>query len=220
MKILFVDGVGPYGGASRSLFELLNVLIGFDVDVKFLAVKGTSYNYYSKISDDMVVLKGMTRFDNTEFSHYRGIRWLVFTRELFYFPHTIYGVIRAKNKFDNIDLIHANEITEIIPALLLKIAFNVPLVVHVRSVQNRSLNSLRNKLINYLLNKYVDLVIAIDENVKKSLTCSVQVDVVHNSYSVLNNLGDKKLKNILLRLGIDLQLGLLVTCWNLRVFMS
>ncbi|MDF3846640.1 glycosyltransferase family 4 protein [Achromobacter denitrificans] len=181
-RVLYIDGAGPFGGASRSLFEAVRRMkdAGF-VAPYFLTTKGSSNDYYKKVAEDIISTLGLTRFDNTEYSHYRGLRWLVLLRELWHLPFMLSSLFRAKWRWKKFDLIHVNEITELIPGLLAKFLFRCPLVVHVRSVQSKK-NNLRTKWITKLL-KRTDGVICIDETVSRSVDVNNKV-VVHNSFTV------------------------------------
>lgn len=183
IKVLYIDGVGPFGGASRSLFEALRALPMGEVAPLFLMQRGTAQNFYGKVATDLIGVRGLTRFDNTRYSFYRGVRWLVLLRELFHLPFTLRGLARARAKWPQVDLIHANEITEILPAILAKMIYRVPLVIHVRSVQRKTGRSWRTRIINRLLARYADRIIAIDEHVRSSLPADLPVTVIHNSFS-------------------------------------
>ena len=80
MRVLYLDSDGPLGGASRSLFEVVRPLSAGDVDPYFVAVQGTALDFYSQIARDTVVTRGLTKFDNTRYSYYRGVRWLILIR--------------------------------------------------------------------------------------------------------------------------------------------
>lgn len=201
IRVLYVDGVGPFGGASRSLFEAIRAFPSGSVDGYFLAADGTALDYYRRVAKDVVVTRGLTRFDNTQYSHYRGIRWLVLLREVFHIPFTLASIIRAKRKWNNVDVIHVNEITEIIPGLIAKKIFGAPMVVHVRSPQNSAEGSKRSRFIHSLLRTETDIVIAIDETVRSSLPREINVEVLHNSFTpalgVRDNQFGNKVENIL-----------------------
>jgi glycosyltransferase involved in cell wall biosynthesis len=184
IKILYIDSIGPFGGASRSLIENLNVLKNEDLNLKFIITKGSSVSFYKNFSDDYICSKGYFKFDNTAYSRYKGVRWLILIREFFYLPHTFLALFLAKKKFRNIDIIHINEIHSLFFGIFAKFIFKAKLVVHVRSVQNTNASSIRTKFINLLLERYVDLIICIDNNVKKSLLINKNIIVIHNSFSV------------------------------------
>ncbi|CAN7607128.1 glycosyltransferase family 4 protein [Devosia sp. LjRoot3] len=184
LSVLYMDGVGPFGGASRSLFEAVGALPQGTVNAYFLATKGTSVDFYETIASDLIQTRGLSRFDNTRYSHYAGRRWLILLREAYLAPHSYFAVRAAKKRWGGkIDLIHTNEVLEIFPAIYAKRMLNVPLVVHVRSVQNLDPKSKRYRLICNLLRKHADAVIAIDENVRASLPADIAVDVIHNSFT-------------------------------------
>lgn len=183
MNILYIDGVGPFGGASRSLFEVVRGLPEGEVAPYFVMQHGTAMAFYNQVAKEIISTRGMTRFDNSRASHYRGIRWIVPLREITYLPFAIAALLKARRQFPKIDLIHANEIHEIIPALIAKKLFRVPLVVHTRSPTHDDTRLLRTRWLHRRLRKDVDQVIAIDEGVRATLPADVSVEVIHNSFT-------------------------------------
>jgi glycosyltransferase involved in cell wall biosynthesis len=183
LRVLFIDGVGPFGGASRSLFEAIRALPEGSVEARFVAADGTAVDFYRKVAADVITTRGLTRFDNTRYSHYRGVRWLVLLRELFHFPFTLAALYRARRRWGDVDLIHGNEITEIIPLLIAKRVFGAPAMVHVRSMQRVAPNSYRTRWFESKLRTELSAVVAIDENVRSTLPPDIAVDVIHNSFT-------------------------------------
>lgn len=183
IKVLYIDGVGPFGGASRSLFEAMRAMPEGEVERYFILQRGTILDFYGPLASDIVAVRGLTRFDNTRASHYRGRRWIVVLRELFHFPFTILALLKARRRFPKVDVIHCNEITEVIPALLAKALFKAPLVMHARSLQRHDPASLRTRWYQRMLRRHVDAVVAIDENVRRTLPADVPVDVIHNAFT-------------------------------------
>lgn len=183
MRVLYIDGVGPFGGASRSLFEVINALPSKAVDPYFVAANGTAADFYGQVAKAMVTTRGLVRFDNTEYSHYRGLRWLVLLRELFHIPFTFVALLKARQRWKQIDLIHVNEITEILPGLLAKRLFRAPLIIHVRSPQRIDTRSLRSRWVNAMLKNEAAAVIAINENTRATLPTNMVVDVIQNSFT-------------------------------------
>lgn len=184
MKILYIDGVGPFGGASRSLFETVRMLKAKEnVQPHFLTARGTASTFYDQLSVSTISTRGLTRFDNTEYSHYRGLRWLVLLRELAHLPFTVAAILRARSKWEGISAIHVNEITELLPGLMAKLAFKVPLIVHVRSAQSKRKDTLRSRWIHRALKRHADGIIAIDETVRSTLPADLSVTVIHNSFA-------------------------------------
>lgn len=183
MNVMYIDGVGPFGGASRSLYEAVAVLSRDGVNPHFVAARGTALDVYAKVAVGVVDTRGLTRFDNTEYGHYRGVRWLVLLREIFHVPFTFVALAKAARRWrGKIDLIHVNEVTEIIPGLIAKWLFKVPLVVHVRSPQ-RKIQSWRTQTIDRLLARFADAVIAINETTRATLPAQLPVDVIQNSFT-------------------------------------
>ena len=185
MRVLMIDGVGMFGGASRSLFEAMRAFPD-QPDRYFFVQRGTANAYYAPYAKGMIAVRGMTRFDNSRIAHYRGTRYLVLGRELAYVPFTIFGLLLAKKRWKEVDLIHVNEVTEIIPGLLAKFLFKAPLIVHVRSMMWRNEKSLRVKWLRRILKRHVDALVAIDENVKESIGPDLPVTVIHNSFDSEN----------------------------------
>lgn len=183
LRVLYIDGVGPFGGASRSLFESMRAMPAGSVERYFIVQSGTILGFYRPLASAVVTARGLTRFDNTRASHYRGRRWIVVLREAFHIPFMVSALLRARQKFPDIDVVHANEITEIIPGLLAKWLFQAPLVVHVRSLQRSDAKSRRVQWFRRTLRRHVDAVVAIDENVRQTLPNDVCVDVIHNAFT-------------------------------------
>lgn len=183
MKVLYIDGDGPFGGASRSLFEAVRALPPGSVEPYFVASRGTALDFYEQVAKEVVATRGMTKFDNTRYSHYRGVRWLILLREIFHFPFTIAALLKARRQWKRVDLIHANEFVYIIPALLAKRIFRAPLVVHVRSLARIDGRSLRTRFLNATLAREADAVVAINENTRATLPDELLVDVIQNSFT-------------------------------------
>ncbi|WP_369325907.1 glycosyltransferase family 4 protein [Alcaligenes nematophilus] len=192
-KVLYIDGVGPFGGASRSLFEAVARLKKNNaVTPYFLNSRGTANDYYATIAEDTTLTQGLSRFDNTRYSHYRGLRWLVLAREVFHLPFTIAAIFKSKKKWDHFDLVHINEITEIIPGLIASRIFKCPLIVHVRSLQSEKKN-LRTAWINKALKKSAGIV-CIDETVSRTIPENINKTVIHNSFTIESDKKDKKIE--------------------------
>lgn len=183
LRVLYIDGVGPFGGASRSLFEGVRALPADTVKPLFLAANGTALDFYRQLTDEFVITRGLTRFDNTRYSHYRGLRWLVVLRELYHIPFMLKSLREARQRWGDIDIIHANEITEIIPLLLASKAFGAPTVIHVRSMQRGDDQSWRSRWLRRQLREKVASIIAIDENVRSTMPADADVTVIHNSFT-------------------------------------
>ena len=183
IRVLYIDGCGIYGGACRSISENIYFLQN-EVESFILCPKGSANKLFKRVSKNLINTIGLTKFDNTLYSYYKGLRWFVLLRELFFLPYTFFYIFYIKFKWKKIDIIHANEITDFIPLVLCKILFKSKTIIHCRSIYRNSKNSYRTKLINYLLVKNVDVFIAIDNNVKESLPKEFQSIVINNSFSL------------------------------------
>lgn len=182
LRVLYIDGVGPFGGASRSLFEGVRALPKDSVKPHFIAADGTALDFYRQLTDQFVVTRGLTRLDNTRYSYYRGLRWLVLLREIYHIPFMLKAIREARRKWGDIDVIHANEITEIVPLLLARRVFGAPAIVHVRSMQRMDSESRRSRWLQRQL-RTLAAIVAIDENVRSTLPADTEVTVIHNSFT-------------------------------------
>lgn len=182
-KVLYIDGVGVFGGACRSLFENIKILKDKEVDPYFIIQKGSILKYYGLLSKNIISVFGISRFDNTKYSYYKGLRWLILIRELFFVPFTLYAFIKAKVKWREFDVIHINELTELLPIILSKLFFKAPIVVHCRSLYHNDSRSFRNKIIKTIIKRNVSCLIAIDKNVYNSIPKVVKSAIINNSYS-------------------------------------
>ena len=182
MKVLYIHMIGAFGGASRSLSECIAAFPPGTVEPHFVTAQGSVEPFFTALGP-VITAPGMTQFDNTRYSYYRGLRWIVALRELRYLPGTLAALRRAARQWPDIELIHVNEFTGLVPWLLARRWFKVPVVVHVRSVARNTSGSLRTRLVFAMLARKADAVIAIDETVRESLPADLTVSVVHNSFS-------------------------------------
>jgi len=183
LSVLYLHPIGAFGGASRSLLELLRAFPPSAVTPRILGPKGQAATLFEETGYSVLAVQGVTQFDCTRFGHYRGWRWLILLRELWHLPFTVWGLLRARRAWPDIDLIHANEVTGILPARLAKALFRKPLVVHVRSVQQEKGIPLRRRWLESQLRRNADAVIAIDATVRASLPNDLDVEIVHNAFS-------------------------------------
>ena len=183
IRVLYIHFTGAFGGASRSLFEALSELPPDEIRPMFLTQRGSVVDFFSELGP-VVCSRGLSQFDNTRYSHYRGVRWLVLLREMAYIPLTIHALSTASRRFGDVDLVHVNEFTGLMTLWLSKIYFKAPALVHVRSVARGERSSLRTRFENYLFRKLAAGVVAIDQNVRASLPSDLPVKVIHNSFRV------------------------------------
>jgi glycosyltransferase involved in cell wall biosynthesis len=183
ITVLYVHHAAPFGGASRSLLELIQSFQSGTVLPLVLTRRGQFQKILEDAGLSVMGSGGISQFDNTRYSHYRGWRWIVLLRELVYLPTTLTGLLAAKRKWGRVDLVHINDVT-LLPAIwLAKRLFGCPVIVHVRSVQ-QPLQGWRGRLISGVLRDSAARLIAIDETVKASLNLSLPAVVIHNGLRV------------------------------------
>ena len=188
-NILFVHPISQFSGSLKSLEEYLK-LLKKKYNLYFLTPPGISAKRLKKYGN-VTCVSGLSKFDNSQIGYYRGIRWILIFRELFLLLPTFLSVYKLKKK--KIDIIHFNEITLIPTIFIFKFFFKVPYVLHCRILFKNN-NFFGKKIINYLkLN--VDQIIAIDNDVKKSLTKTLNVSVIRNILLKIPKKNFKKIKN-------------------------
>jgi glycosyltransferase involved in cell wall biosynthesis len=181
LRVLYVHMIGSFGGASRSLVEVLHAFPQESVTPMFVTQRGSATQFFSTVGQ-VEAVRGMSQFDHTRYSHYRGVRWLVLLRELAYLPFTIAGLIRARQRWRKVDIIHLNEFTGLVVLWWARLFFRAPTVVHVRSVAHNDMGSWRTRWVHRML-RQAQAVIAIDENVRASLPADLRVEIIHNAFS-------------------------------------
>jgi glycosyltransferase involved in cell wall biosynthesis len=97
------------------------------------------------------------------------------------------GAFKISKELKNIDIIHVNDFVGIFSGLLLKFIFKTNVVVHVRSLVNEDTRFFRTKMINFLLKKIPARVICIDGNVRRTISKSIDVDIIHNGLNIKSN---------------------------------
>jgi glycosyltransferase involved in cell wall biosynthesis len=183
LSVLYVHPIGAFGGASRSLLELVRALPRESVQPRVIAPRGQVSSILRQSGIPILTTRGISQFDCTRFGYYRGWRWIILLREIYFLPFTLWGMLRARRKWGRVDVVHVNEITAVVPAVLAKAIFRAPLVVHVRSVQQTEGIPWRRRFLTYLLQRYADAVIAIDATVRAGLPSSVHAVIVHNGFT-------------------------------------
>lgn len=179
-RILWLHPVTAVGGSSISLTELLKPLLGGEVTGLVVTPEGSAADRFRKSGLDVLPVRGLSQWDNTLFGRYRGARWLILLREIFYLPASVrvlFFLLRQRHKYD---LIHLNEITLLPLGVLAKRLLALPLIVHVRSLQPTGAMSRRNRWFNRMLRLHADAVIAIDETVRRTLPADIPAKVIHN----------------------------------------
>ena len=181
LTVLYIHMTGAFGGSSRSLSEAIGAFPKGAVKAFFVAPSGTATRFFSSLGE-VVEARGLSQFDNTRYGRYCGLRWLVLAREIALLPATFVALRRARRLWPKVDIIHVNEFTGLLPWLLARWWFKVPVVVHVRSVASND-KSLRTRFVNHLLREKAEAVVAIDQTVRRSLPEDLPTEVIHNAFT-------------------------------------
>lgn len=177
-RVLYLHPSPTFGGASKSLIELFKAFPEGAVQATVICPRGEVTAHFRAAGMAVVECMGLSQWDNTRYSHYRGLRWLIVLRELFLLLPTflvLYRTLRTKA----FDLIHINEITLLPAAIYAKWFSSLPVLIHVRSLQNLSGRSGLARLLQRVLLK-MDAVVAIDRTVARSIPAQIPVKVIHN----------------------------------------
>jgi glycosyltransferase involved in cell wall biosynthesis len=186
ISVLYIHHSGYFGGASRSLLEMIESFPDKTVQPFLLTQTGQVGAIFRERGIEVIETVGISQFDHTRYGHYRSFRWLILLREIFYFPFTVLAIIKARLKWKNIEIIHINEVTNIPSIILVRLFFKCPIFIHVRSVQQNEDCSYRKKLVTWILG-LAKKVIAIDIRVKNSLPIEHEVDIIRNGLNKINN---------------------------------
>jgi glycosyltransferase involved in cell wall biosynthesis len=184
-KILFIQPIKSFSGSLKSSEEYIKNLY-----VKYSFIFFTQHGFSSKILrkyGKIFTSYGISKFDNTENSRYLRLRWLLLIREIIYLPFTIFNLLLVKSKEKEIDLIHLNEITGLPTAIIAKLIFKKPLIVHVRSLNYKNRKKIISNLHFNLLDKFADKILAIDNDVLKTV-------FIKNKSIVLRNILDFRMQ--------------------------
>jgi glycosyltransferase involved in cell wall biosynthesis len=178
IHVLYLHPAHAFGGASKSLIELFKAFPEGSVQATVICPRGNVAEQFRSAGMKVVECTGLSQWDNTRYGYYRGIRWVIFLRELWFLLPTLVVIYRTLRR-NSFDLIHANEITLLPAALYAKWLSAMPLVVHVRSLQRRPDEGFLTRLVNRMLLR-LNAVIAIDQTVARTLPAEMSVTVIHN----------------------------------------
>ena len=139
MNILYFQHVGLLGGSGRSLLELVRAL-KLEIDAQFIVVcpKGKLQDLFKDLGCKIFSVKGLSNFDNNQYSYYVGLRWLILIREFLLLVPTILLFLRLKKTLKKIDIVHINEITMPMVGVLAKFFFpQATIICHARAIQRK-----------------------------------------------------------------------------------
>lgn len=177
INILYVYPISQFSGSFKSLQEYLKILPKKKYNFYFIVPFGKASKILSKFGFVIKTL-GLTKFDNTSIGYYRGARWLILIREIFYIFPTLYSCLVLKIYRKKIDIIHINDSTALPIIFFFKILFDSKIILHVRSRLKK--DNYISDFISSIILKYIDQVIVIDNTVKKSLKFRQKVTVIRN----------------------------------------
>ena len=180
MKVLYINHYGVFGGAQRSMLEMLDAFPSGVVEPVILSPKGKATIVFQKSGIPCYTVAGISKFDHTLYSYYRGVRWMILLRELLYFFPTTWFFISKRKALKDIDLVHINEVTCLLPLVLAKRLLKKPVVVHSRAVLNTNTRLWRTRFVTKLLDRHADSIIAIDDTVAQSVPAQKKLTVIHN----------------------------------------
>jgi glycosyltransferase involved in cell wall biosynthesis len=172
-----------FGGASRSLMELIEAFPPGAVRAHVIVQRGAFARMLKQAGIEVLETRGIAQFDCTRYGHYRGLRWLILLRELYYLPFTFGALYEARRRWPKIDVVHINDTT---PAAAIALAgryFQVPVVVHARALLAGQVIPRRMRFLAKLLTRRAQAVIAIDESVCASLPVQIDAHIVHNGFA-------------------------------------
>ena len=179
LRVLYLHHVGAFSGATKSLVEMLSALPAGAVKATAITPSGPAADALRASGVQVIDSRGIAQWDDTRFGHYRGLRWVILLRELAYWPATL-SAIRTAQRAGPFDLIHCNEVTALLPALVAKRRLGIALVVHVRSLQRGDKGGRVTRWLSSRLRTGADGIIAIDEAVRRTLPADLDVDVIYN----------------------------------------
>lgn len=184
LRVLYVHHVGLLGGSSRSLYELLRGFPEGAIAPRFLGPRGKFVEMLRSLGVQVETCRGISQFDNCDYSYYRGLRWIILLRELLLLLPTYRALARARGRWGVFDVVHVNDITMPFVAWLAKRLFpESVIVVHARAVQ-KTAETRRKRWLQTFYKKHADAVVAINENVGASLPAGLPVHVIHNGMEV------------------------------------
>lgn len=185
-RVLYLHPAAAFGGASKSLIELFSRLHALGVQGTVLTPDGPVCAAFIKGGMDVRKVRGLSQFDNTRFSHYRRLRWIILLREVFLLPFSLVAIWRLRH--EQFDLLHVNEVTLLPLAIFAKWLLGIPMLVHVRSLQRAPGSGLRTRLVNAWLRRHAEAVVPIDHTVAATLAADLPLSVVHNSLGIEKDL--------------------------------
>jgi glycosyltransferase involved in cell wall biosynthesis len=186
LKVLYIHATGTFGGASKSLCELLQAFPAGRIEAIVLCPPGSAAERFRRVGAQVIPVWGIPKWDHTRYGFYRRVRWLVLLRELLCVPPFLLGLVSLRKLLGQVDIVHANDITVLIAGMVAADRLRGKLIVHARSLQNDDTLLRRTHWQARLVDRSKARVIAIDETVRRTLPPSMNASVVHNGLRVRN----------------------------------
>jgi glycosyltransferase involved in cell wall biosynthesis len=193
MRVLYIHPFKSYGGATKSLIEILKKFPAHKIQSVVITPKGEASKAFRQVGAKVFNVNGISQWDNTKATHYKGFRWLILLRELFYLPGSILALIRVKS-YGPFSLIHCNEITTLFIGVLARKIIAAPLLIHIRSLQRGKNGGKVSSWIMSILNKNADMIIAIDEAVRRTLPKYLPIRIIYNGLGIKKKTNTKVAK--------------------------
>lgn len=195
-KIIVLNNSATFGGPQKSIIQNINILKD-EFEFTIITPKGSSLKNFLNSRIKCIISPELPQFENTLFNHYFGLKWLIILREFIrFFNFTIFLIVNKKLKeFQNIDVIHSNEIN-LIPAVYLvrKILKPKKIISHCRSLQNNKKTFISKSLKKFYYENFDELIF-IDRMVAKTIDTKLRKNIVYNSLHTKNVLKLKKPNN-------------------------
>ncbi|CAM2951469.1 glycosyltransferase family 4 protein [Vibrio mytili] len=190
-NILYIHHSPVFGGASRSLLEMIKAFPSHEVEPYFICTKGSASEQFITVSNKICSTFGISCFDHTRFGHYTGRRWFILLREILFIFPTLFVFAKAFFKWRKIKFtaIHVNDLVLLPAVLISKFLFKAPIVLHSRCLFENKKGVFRLWLIKKIVDKNVDVIVAIDSDCHKDIKdffCSKSI-VIHNGLCVYDN---------------------------------
>ena len=219
VNVLFLHPFRYSFGAPRSLLELIKSFSPGTVRATVLCPAGPVARMFTESNLCTVIQTSMPLpiFDHNRYSYYKGRRWLLLMREILYFPQAFLKLLRIRQTYRSIDLIHANTFQMFLFGIVVKRIFHRPLLVHGREVLEVGRGPYRRKLIERLVRRYVDAQVAIDRTVAETLPRGVPVSIIYNNWTPKKNILRRRLDDNVMIVGM---IGVLSTMKGIHDFVA
>lgn len=190
VNVLFLHPFRYSFGAPRSLLELIKSFSPGTVRATVFCPAGPAAQMFAESNRCTVIQTSMPLpiFDHSKLGHYKGRRWLLMMREILHFPQAFLTLLRTRQMYRDIDLIHANTFQMFLFGVMIKRILHRPLLVHGREPLEIGRGLYRRKLIEWIVRRYVDAQVAIDRTVAKTLPRGAPVSIIHNSWTLKENI--------------------------------